>query len=49
MVLGQFSSNFVLKVVIHGLAHHHDHDRRLDLLVLQNRRLISSLDNTKVE
>jgi hypothetical protein len=45
MVLGQLSSNLVLKVVIHGLAHHHDHDRRLDLLVLQNRRrLISSLE-----
>jgi hypothetical protein len=43
MVLGQLSSNFVLKVVIRGLAHHQDHDRRLSLLVLQNRRLISSL------
>jgi hypothetical protein len=44
MMLGQLSSNFVLKVVIHGLAHHHDHDRRLNLLVLDNRRLISSLE-----
>jgi hypothetical protein len=44
MVLGQLSSNLVLKVVIHGLAHHHDHNWRLNLLVLQNRRLISSLE-----
>jgi hypothetical protein len=45
MVLGQLSSNFVLKVVIHGLSHHHDHNWRLCLLVLQNRRrIISSLE-----